>query len=130
MRNSASLQFPFKWDNENECLLRAFTVEDTVLSAIRCFLITRRGSRVGTNLGSFLPELLLEGVPVSKLPALSDELKIELEAQFEGVKFLSVVLRQDLSDQVSTLLVHIKLSIPTKANVIELDLGLPSIFTK
>lgn len=130
MKNSASLQFPFKWDNENECLLRAFTVEDTVLSAIRCFLITRRGSRVGSNLGSFLPELLLQGVPVSKLPELSDELRIELESQFEGVQFLSVVLERDLSDLVSTLKVHIKLSIPTTSNIIELDLGLPSLFTK
>jgi phage baseplate assembly protein W len=129
MRESASLLFPFQYDNENECLGRAHTVEDTVLSAIRSFLITRKGSRCGSNLGSFLPELLLQGVPVSKLPNLSDELKKELENQFAGVSFLEVTLTQDLSDEVATLKVHIKLSIPASSGIVAFELSLPSIFT-
>lgn len=130
MRESASLIFPFRYDNENECLARAHTIEDTVLSSIRSFLITRKGSRVGSNLGSFLPELLLQGVAVSSLPGLSEELRKELENQFSGVSFLEVKLTRDLSDNVSTLKVHIKLSVPASAKILDFEMSLPSIFTQ
>lgn len=130
MNNSGSLVFPFRYDNENECLRRAFTVEETVLSAIKCFLITRKGSRVGSNIGSFLPELLLQGLPLSKLQTLSDELKNELEGQFPGVTFLSVIFLSELNEKVSTLKVSINLKVPTNSNVLELNLDLPSLFTK
>lgn len=130
MQESASLHFPFKYDNENECLLRAFTVEDTIISAIKCFLCTRKGSRVGTTLGSFLPELLFQGIPLSRLASLGDELKDELESQFSGCTFLEVELTRELTAEVSSLNVNIKLAVSTNPNVLDINLSLPSIFTK
>lgn len=130
MQESASLHFPFKYDNENECLLRAFSVEDTVISSIKCFLLTRKGSRVGSTLGSFLPELLFQGIPTSRLSSLADELKSELESQFAGVNFLEVLLERTLADDTSTLNVKIQLSVSSNPNVLDLNLSLPSIFTK
>ena len=58
-KESGCTAFPFRYDSENDSLKRAETIEDTLLSAIRLFLITKKGSRVGSNVGSFLPELKL-----------------------------------------------------------------------
>lgn len=128
MLDSASLLFPFQYDEENECLGRATTVEDTILSSVRAFLITRKGSRVGSNLGSFLTELLYQGIPLSQLPNLSAELKKELEGQFPGVNFLDVVLERDLSNNTSSLNVHITLSVPVASGIFEVNMSLPSVF--
>lgn len=130
MKESGSLRFPFRYDNEDECLLRAFTVEETVLSSIKAFLVTRKGSRLGTNLGSFLPELLFQGLPLSKLSLYADDLKTELGDQFPGVTFLEVLFISDLEERSSTLKVNIKLMVPTNPNIIDLEFNLPSIFTK
>lgn len=130
MKPSGSLYFPFAHDNENECMLRAFTVEDTVLSSIKCFVLTRKGSRVGTNFGSFLPEILLTTISTKKFPEIATELKSELSSQFSGVTFLDVLLTQDLTQQNATIFLSIKLSIATNPNILELNLELPSIFSK
>jgi len=127
--NSASLLFPFKYDNQNDCLKRATTIEETLLAAMRVFLITRKGSRLGNNVGSFLPELLLNAVPKKTLYALSDELKQELQQQFLGVQFLEVTLTPEIVDSISVLKVNIKFSGNT-GNVVELTLDIPSIFSE
>lgn len=126
---SGSLVFPFKYDNENDCMQRAFTIEEVLLASIRSFLCTRKGSRLGNNIGSFLPELLLQGIPVSKLSSLSDELKRELSNQFQGVKFISVALNREISDNVVRLRVVIKFSVDSSDNIMDLDMSLPSIFS-
>jgi len=128
MNNSASAEFPFKTDNENNCLKRAETVEDTILSAIRLFLVTRRGSRLGNVIGSFIPELLLELVPVSTLSNLSSQLKEELTNQFPGVDFIDTNLTRDLSNGTVDLVVSIKFTISGKNNIVDLIVTLPSKF--
>ena len=129
IKPSASLLFPFRNDNENDCFKRAHTIEDTLLSAIRCFLITRRGSRLGSNIGSFLPELLMQNIPASKLPALSNELRSELTEQFPGVQFISVSLVRDLSNHVSEVIVKISFTTSMQENISELTMALPSVFS-
>lgn len=127
--NSASLVFPFKYDNQNDCLKRATTIEETLLAAMRTFLITRKGSRLGNNVGSFLPELLLTAISKKTLYALSDELKQELQREFQGVQFLEVLLTPEVVDNTSVLKVNIKFSGNT-GNVADLTLDIPSIFSE
>ena len=128
MNRSASAYFPFKTDNENDCLKRAETVEDTVLSAIRLFLVTRPGSRPGNIIGSFLPSLLLELIPLKNLMNLSSKLKEELIGQFPGVDFLSVNLTRDLSNGTVDLVTRIELTISNQNKIIDLEVILPSKF--
>jgi len=128
MNNSASAEFPFRNDNENDCLKRAETVEDTILSAIRLFLVTKKGSRLGNTIGTFVPDLLLELIPTKNLIALSSELKEELTAQFPGVDFISTNITRDFSDNVVNLIITITLTISGKNNIIDLVVTLPSKF--
>lgn len=128
MRPSASALFPFKLDNENDCLARAHSIEDTLLSAIRIFLLTRKGSRVGNNVGSFLPELLLQTISSTQLPALAGELKTELITNFPGVEFLNVTLDRDLEFNVSDLVVKISFSTANQDNIYELIIKMPTVF--
>lgn len=128
MLPSASASFPFRLDYENDCLKRAHSIEDTLLSAIRIFLLTRKGSRVGNNVGSFLPELLLNNIAVSRLPSLANELKTELITNFPGVDFLNVVMSQNLEERNSDLIVKISFSTANQTNIFELTLNMPSVF--
>lgn len=125
---SAAWQFPFVLDSENDCLLRTYTIEDTLLSAIRCFLVTRKGSRVGNNVGSFLPELLLQTIPTSSLPAFATELRNELTQQFDGVEFLNVTLSMNKADNVSSLIVVITFTTAAQNQISELTIEMPSVF--
>ena len=128
LKPSGSLLFPFQFDNENNCFLRAFTVEDTVMSAIRSFLVTRRGSRVGNNVGSFLPELIMTLIPPSSLSAFATELRQELTQQFPGVEFLNVTMAMDQTDNVSSLIVTITFTTANQDNISELTIQMPSVF--
>lgn len=126
MRKSASAEFPFKTDVENNCLQRAETIEDTLLSAIRVFLVTKRGSRIGNTIGCLVPELLLELVPVKTLPALSNQLKEELIVQFPGVDFIGVDISRDLSQGTVDLIIKISLTITGQEKIVGLEVRLPS----
>lgn len=128
LKPSASWMFPFAIDNSNDCLLRSFTIEDTLLSSIRCFLVTRKGSRVGNNVGSFLPELLLQAIPTSALQGFASELRNELTQQFDGVEFLNVTMTMDKSDNVSSLIVTITFTTASQDNISELIISMPSVF--
>lgn len=128
MKSSGSARFPFRYDNENDCLARAHSVEDTLLSAIRIFLLTRKGSRVGNNVGSFLPELLLQSLKLSQLPSLASELKTELINNFPGVDFLDVTLNRDLESNISDLIVKITFTTNNQSNISELLITMPSVF--
>jgi len=127
-KQTAITMFPFKYDPETDSLARTVTVEDTLLSAIRLFLITKRGSRVGSNVGSFLPELKLQTIPLSQLPSLADELKSELSLNFPGVQFLGVEFSRDFNSNVVELAVKITFTSAGQSNITELTIQLPSIF--
>ena len=92
MIQSTSLVFPFKKDEANNSLQRATTVEETISSAIKLFLITPKYSRPGNTIGCFLTELINTLVPTNAFPALENQLKQELSSQFSGVTFTKVAL--------------------------------------
>lgn len=127
---SASLLFPFQTNNETDSFRRAETIEDTLLSAIRCFLVTRKGSRVGNSIGSFLPELLLQIIPTNQMAGLANELQNELTGQFPGVSFINCTFDRENVDNVSTLLVTISFSSANQANITNLTMSLPSLFSQ
>jgi hypothetical protein len=129
MLNSASLVFPFHEDYENSCLKRATTIESTILSAVRLFLITRKGSRLGNSIGSILPELLFNLISFQRLGTIGNQIKAELTQQFPGINFIDVSLSLQRNETVDVI-VKIKLTIPTQDNIIELTEVLPTIFSE
>ena len=128
MNPSGSLIFPFAFDNENDCLKRAYTVEDTLLSAIRIFLLTRKGSRLGSNIGSFLPELSMQLIPKEQLPSLADELRTELITNFPGVQFMDITFSKDIENNVSELVVKISFTTANQNNITEFIQTMPTVF--
>jgi|SRR6185369_11551357 len=128
MQQSASAYFPFNIDNVNNCLKRTTTVEDTLLSAIRIFLLTRKGSRVGNPSGSIVPDLLYQLIPQEQLPNLAAEIKTELSEQFPGVDFVGVTLVPQFLDNTYSLILTITFTTPNQLNVSQLIMQLPSLF--
>ena len=129
MKQSASAYFPFVNDNTNNCLLRSFTAEDTVSSAIRCFLLTKKGSRLGNKVGSIVSNLKYQLIRDSDLPNLGEEIRKELVSQFNGITFLKVDLSKDLSGGTSNLLINIYFSVYNQSNIFDLTITLPSTFS-
>lgn len=127
-RQTGLWMFPFQNDNKNGGLLRTYTVEDTIMSAIRAFLVTRPGARVGNNVGSFLSELLMTLIPVATLPNFATELKNELTTQFAGVQFLNVTMTANLANNVSTLIVQITFTCSIQSQISNLIIEMPSVF--
>jgi len=109
-KQSGSLHFPFEEDFQNQSLRRAETVEDVIASSIRCFLVTEPGQRRGNPIGSFVPGLLHQLIPQSKLPTIENELKQELTNQFPNVTFHQVSLVQERSDKVNNIRIGIRFS--------------------
>jgi len=129
MKNSASLKFPFKEDFENNCLKRAHTVEETIISAIRAYLVTPPGSRVGNMVGCFISELLYQLIPSGKLESYSTQLRSDLIEQFPGVEFVSVTMDRDITGATVDLIIKISFSVLTAERVIDMEVVLPSIFS-
>jgi hypothetical protein len=127
-QQSGSWMFPFKLDENQNCLARTYTIEDAVMSAIRAFLVTRPGSRVGNNIGSFVSGLLFTLIPTSALPAFATELRNELTQQFDGVEFLNVTLSLSVTQPVVCLVITITFSIASEDDISELIVELPSVF--
>lgn len=128
MRQSACALFPFKEDSANSCLGRAQTLEDTLLSCIRMFLVTRPGSRLGTANGSFLTTLMFEILSSDSLQGYSRELQTELNENFAGVEFLSVQLTKGLDKEKATLNVSISFTTSNQIDITDLLVQMPSIF--
>jgi len=132
MNRSASAYFPFESDLQNNCLKRAETIEDTLLSAIRIFLLTRKGSRVGNPKGSSLIELKFQLIPDSAINGLQSQIMSELTNQFQGVTFISVILTKSINTIQSTsdLICKITFTSPwqNEAALTELLITLPSVF--
>ena len=102
------LNFPFHEDTANQSLLHTTTINDTIASSIRCFLVTspgqRRGNKIGSNLSLLKHQLLSEDT----LNVASSNLEQELVLQFPGINFISINLRQTIDNGVITLNVAIK----------------------
>lgn len=106
----SNLVFPFNENFLSRSLERNTTVNSTIMSAIKSFLLTEPGQRRGNPIGSMLPSLQHKLIPSQALPGLAQELKSELSKQFPGVIFQDVVLTQDLEEEVSQLRVTIAFS--------------------
>lgn len=102
--------FPFAHDFEDNCLQRATTVNDTLLSAIRAWIVTKKGSRLGNMVGCFLPDIIHDLVSSDDINSMSKQLKSDATAQFPGVNFLDVNMSLDLSNRFVDLIVSITFS--------------------
>lgn len=108
--SSAIAIFPFQNDYENNCLARATTINDTLLSAIRAYLVTPRGSRLGNMVGSFLPDIINDLIGINDLTGLAERLKSDLNDQFVGVNFINVSMTLDFSNNFVDLILQITFS--------------------
>lgn len=129
MKPSASLKFPFKEDFENNCLKRAHTVEETIISAIRLYILTPPGSRVGNMIGCFIPELLYQLIPSGNLESYAAQLRGDLIAQFPGVEFVSVTMTRDMTQTTVDLIIKISFSVLTAEKIVDMEVVLPSLFS-
>lgn len=117
MERTGSVHFPFETDLRNNSMLRASSVEDTIASSIKAFLLTNPGSRRGNTIGCFLPSLLHKLIPSDQISKFEDELKQDLINQFPGISFEKVTLTPNFSQPsgnyiVSSLNVAITFSTP------------------
>ena len=120
-KKSASIKFPFEDNEELRSLKRAETVEETLTSAIICFLLTDKFSRRGNPIGSILPALQHLLIAKGQISGYEAEIKVELAEQFPGVTFNFVELSQDLEDNVSNLRLKIRYFTPI-SEIQEIDL--------
>lgn len=112
MAKSASWLFPFEFDLHENRIARSTTVNDTIASAIRSFLLTKPGQRRYNPVGSFLSDLKHRLISKSDSQVINDELKKELIDNFPGVTFTQVVVTQLIEENVVTLKVNIQFSTP------------------
>jgi hypothetical protein len=116
MPTSGSLYFPFEQDGQTRGLRRAITVNQTIVSAMRAFILTDKGSRLGNPIGSFLPTLKHQLINTAQLSAASKELQKELTDQFPGVIFIDIaitkVINTDNAQPTSDLQVVINFNTP------------------
>lgn len=112
MARSGGVHFPFEEDLDKQSLRRAQSVEDTIASSIKAFLLTDPGSRRGNPIGSFVPSLRHKTIPSRTIPQLEDELQRELTQQFPGVTITQVSLTPSLEDDVSSLKIGVLFSTP------------------
>lgn len=110
--NSASLFFPFQLDGEINSLKRATTVNDTIASAIRIFLLTKKGNRRGNPIGSLVPDLKQKLISTTEAIGIQADIKQELTDQFKGVIFSDVTLASFLENEISVLSINISFSTP------------------
>ena len=110
MATNGSLQFPFSEDIYKQSLKRTTTINETIATAIRVFVLTSPGQRRGNNIGSILPSFKHQLIPDSAIDGIASEIKQELVAQFPGVSFPSVNLTQEKEENVFSLYVTITFS--------------------
>ena len=105
------LHFPFTEDTANQSLLHTTTINDTIASSMRCFLITVPGQRRGNRIGSTLTNLKHQLLPANALNAAEQNLEQELTLQFPGVSIISVSLIQTID--VGVISLNVKISFGT-----------------
>lgn len=125
---STIASFPFKHDFEDNCLQRATTVNDTLLSAMRAWLVTKKGSRLGNMVGCFLPDIIHDLVSLNDINSMSKQLKEDASIQFPGVNFLDVSMALDLSNKFVDLIVKITFSTAI-SDITEFQVNLPTGIT-
>lgn len=104
------LKFPFEEDTLNQSLKHTTTINDTLESSIKCFILTKPGQRRGNRIGCFLTEVKHQLFSDSVLRESEEKLKQELSLQFPQINFLLVVLVREITDNVSGLRVRIGFS--------------------
>ena len=104
-----SVSFPFEQDLDRLALKRTTSVNDTIKTAIKCYLLTSPGQRRGNMIGSFLSTLKHMLIPEKTLKGIQESLEKDLIAQFSGVIFEKVTLTKqiDAQDKSSDLVVTI-----------------------
>lgn len=87
---------------------RADTVEKTLTSAIKCFLYTRKNSRLGNPIGSILPDLIHGLNSVDIYNAKQEELRDDLTKQFPEVDFVEVLFYSGTGTDATTVYLRVK----------------------
>ena len=117
MSKYGSVSFPFKQDDLTQGLKRTKEINETVIVAMTCFLMTEPGQRRGNNVGSFLAGLKQKLISSSALKGIADNLKKELSDNFPGVIILSVDLTQTYTDNVVN--IECKITFQTPISTVE-----------
>lgn len=125
MSKSALALFPFEEDFENNCLKRTTTVNDTLISAMKAWIVTRKGSRLGNMVGCFLPDIIHELIGYRDIPGLSQRLKIDISEQFPNVNFIDVKMELQLENKFVDVIVSITFS-TTMTDITEFQLIMPT----
>jgi len=110
MAKYGCLKFPFEEDVLNQSLKHTTTLNDTIKSSIKCFILTRKGQRRGNSIGCFLLDVKHQLQSDALLIQTQERLKQELSLQFPSVNFELVVLVREITDNVSGLRVRISFS--------------------
>jgi phage baseplate assembly protein W len=112
MTNWGCTYFPFEENYQDKSLRKAASINDTIKSCIRCFLLTEKGQRRGNPIGSILPTLVHKLISEDELSSYADDIKNELVTQFPGIIFYNVVLAKNIDNNISSLNVQISFSTP------------------
>lgn len=127
MANSINY-FPFQTDNLTNALRRCDNVNDTLISIVKQFLLTRKGSRLGNPIGSSLLDMLYNLYPKADLKVQERIQKQELTEQFPEISFHNVLLNIKNINDVSTLEMKITLS-TSITDILEFELYFPVLNT-
>jgi hypothetical protein len=125
MEQTAIAVFPFETDLANNCLARTTNVNDTIVSALKAWILTPKGSRLGNMVGCFLPDILHDLVGFNDLAPLSRRLQADASLQFPGVNFVDVNMSLDMSQRFVDLVITISFS-TSVTDIHELQLLLPT----
>lgn len=112
MANSSIAYFPFMTDNTENCMKRCEDVNDTMISALKVWILTPKGSRRGSTIGCFLLDILFNIFSFTDLKGLAARLKRDASDQFPEINFINVEMNMDKSDNISTLIVKFVISTP------------------
>ena len=124
MQQSALAIFPFEDDFENDSMRRATTVNETLISALKAWIVTKRGSRLGNMVGCFLPDILTDLIGYDLAP-LAQRLRQDASAQFPEINFLDVTMFMDRSSDFVDLVVKIVFS-TAFSDIQELEIIMPT----
>lgn len=91
------VEFPFSQDITTNSLKRTTGINSTIASCIKIFLLTDKGSRVGSSKGSVLGSLLHNLISSSSLIEEEEIIKKELTQEFPNVNFVEVKLEHELT---------------------------------
>ena len=104
---SGCTSFPFEQDLTSGALKRTNSINDTIKSAIKVFILTRPGQRRGNPVGSFIGDLKHKILPTSSYGEIANQLQQELTDNFPGVIFTNIEVSHNFENQTSTLNISI-----------------------